>query len=485
MPWMYQVDTRSHFLPQAPILGLSESYENYEEDSLAAYTLLHEYLHYEHFTGWPILLIRYFLKILNDAVVVSRHLSKRIRIICPVNNIDNILGQYQFESVCCDEKAGANQPSTFRIGLSEMSEAAAILNFFVKPLDNPLRERSLQVLEKLLSDRNLRLNRSHIIGTESTLFAVGLGRHDLRNPTFKEILHLAALVPGFVVTKAMTQTMKDFEVELQRVHFSSLTQYLQRRLNDVLIKYLKNYDMTLHEAYHRGDPKVWTLTGLDRDLAAVGTHSLISAMHNQMWDSPEDLSYCGYLEYTAMAPLLHLIKLYEMYFQPTLEKYGIQIKPLWMPITTLIFPDKMFTSVRIDFKDVPVDRFMMRFHHTIETIDQYTAWFAWIQVAFLDELSYSIATGSRTVRCPFYRWVEDQYRSIGVTDKRIIHDHIRQMCTNGMRLDFKLKRLTTRLEPCDEYCRLSLAPTGRDEAEINCFFRSAVWHMIMNTRMSL
>ena len=99
-----------------------------------------------------------------------------------------------------DIEDAAEQNREFRIGLSALLEGQAFLDCFLKPLENEIAQVGIDVVESMFRSRNLKINRPHIIGTESCLAAVGLGNQKFREPSLRENLAIAANLPGLVVT---------------------------------------------------------------------------------------------------------------------------------------------------------------------------------------------------------------------------------------------------------------------------------------------
>ena len=92
-------------------------------------------------------------------------------------------------------------------------------------------------------------------------------------------------------------------------------------------------------------------------------------------------------------------------------------------------------------------------------------------LAVLRALGDSIDSGTRDVRCPFRKWVEDRYFEIGVHDEQRVSDHLSVMCSAGLRMTAYGDRIPEEVTPSLDYCRCSIPEPPNN---VRCLFRSVV-----------
>lgn len=123
------ISIRSHFLPRAPLIALGSSSPNRLKDKKPfIFTVLHEYLHFEDCTYWPITVMKYMRDTIRAAHTLHICLNPDSKI--KTRNPDESLYiPFHTQAVLGDNC----EVHVERIGLDALLEASAILNYRVKP----------------------------------------------------------------------------------------------------------------------------------------------------------------------------------------------------------------------------------------------------------------------------------------------------------------------------------------------------------------
>lgn len=468
------VNPRSHFLPTTPIITIGEQVpkENLSH-SYFSYVVHHEYLHYEQFMAWPITLLSYAYQ----SMKLSSLFAKLHGFNLDYSGIASILKQ----AISClpygshnwdDKKVAAEQNREFGIGLSALLEGGAILDCFLKPLENEIAQVGIDVVESLFRSRNLQLNRPHIIGTESCLAAIGLGNQEFRDPSLREHLALAANLPGLVVTRSMGRAIRESGLPEGVCGYEKVRDIIISKLPNVLVRYSERLDDGLRMIFTENKTSKWLTENIYfRDESIVGTHVIMNILHQAMrLVIPNDAPAFPIM--ASQSAVFNIIKLYEAMNRQTLTKCGIPfIRPEFQPVPAIFFHSHALTGIQIEIEDEVQRKSRLHFTGNQMNATQRTGWLTWCHLIILRAIGDSIEQKRNYIVCPFRQWVEHRYRDINLFDEIVVTKHLSEMCNGSLRVTFREENIGDVVVPSRQYCKCS---TSRAPDKIGCLFQSVV-----------
>ncbi len=472
----HSIGPRSHFLPITPMITLGEHFPSKGlPETQVAYVMHHEYLHYEQFTTWPITLLQYVEQSLKLSSLFARYHRVTTSLAGPQGfGLGSII---PFESTGWDDRhVAANQPSSFSIGLGALLEADAILDCFRKTEENLIARVGVQVVELLFRQRNLSSNRTHIIGTESCLAAVGLGNQEFRDPRLREMLALASSLPRLVFLFSLGRALISVGVEEHNWNHDQILSKITSHPVEFFSNYRNYVREGIHVAFAERGLADWLLDRVRlRDVSIVGTHAAVTVLFSYMQKLvPDDAPAFPLL--ASQWTVLHLLKLFEAVNPRTLTRYGAKVMhPVFTPVPAIFFRRQELGALWLKVLDEESGDVTIKSNPLDLNEDEIIGWLHWTRYACVHEVGEALQQSRKDVTCPFRIWIMRQFTETGVNDETAVNKHLGVMCNGNLRLTATGEVIDTTIYPSAEYCTCS---TTDETQDIRCLFRSTVKELL-------
>lgn len=472
------VSIRSHFLHSAPLIALGYNYVGEEGDSIQnAYTLLHEYLHYEDFTYWPILAMGYYWKTFAalNRVYTFRHQDVSL------TNYENhpfYLWNYMGlpSSTNIDNLVDGGYRIHGEIGSDVMLEASALLNYRGKRKSDRLRKYSEDIIDYLLSDKVHEANIVHSIGVKLSLKAGHVIEEIFkRNQPSEEagfLWELTARIPFVIATCTFGYSMILNGYEPKETRWEKAREFILNNGLKVWDVYTKKMKIIIVDVLLRHNFDEFVRLLEFRDISIIGYHCFVTVIYLSMYKyvtklySDNERLACLFME-----PLQNILKLHEAENRTTLSRSGVpKLWAHWIPVPIIAFANHELNLIRIDFDNAPEGFFLLRWSQSVTDRSDFIYMVSWLRMLFYNELSAAISKERDVFHCPLWRWTQYQYHLQGCDDSDAVEKYLTTFCNRNMNFDDNLIGKSQKIFPSEQYCQCEMRKYTMEKRNTLCFF---------------